>query len=354
MLSTSPKLHIQLSHLVDNYHFLKKKCAAAYPAAVVKDNAYGLGAQAVAKRLAREGCRRFFVAHACEGERIRQVLPAADIYVLQGIGVDSAPLFQKNRLIPVLSSLEQISLWDQLGISDVRPIIQIETGLNRLGLRPADWAQLTPQQLSCFSFMLSHLACADDPYFPLNKSQLERFEQARSFLKLPATLSASDGLFLGQNYHYDMVRVGAALYGLNTSPNSENPMKAVLYVQAPILQIAELETGETVGYGASFKALKPTRMAVVSIGYGDGLPRALSNRGSVRYKGATCPIIGRISMDNIMCDISGVQNALSGDFIDVLDDDYTADHMAKDAGTIGYEIISNFGKGDRFCRTYAE
>lgn len=352
MLHTRPKFDINLSHLADNYRTLAALCPTAYPAAVIKDNAYGLGALFVAERLYREGCRRFFVAHAMEGAAVRPVIPEADIYVLQGVGADSIVDIKQARLIPVLSTRAQLDFWHQQGIFDIHPVVQIETGLNRLGLREADWQALSGDQINTMSYMLSHLACADDGDHPLNESQRMQFEKARSVLQLPATLSASDGVFLGDSYHFDMVRLGAALYGLNTSPAHPNKMKAVVYVSAPVMQIADVNVGETVGYGATYRAEHPGRLAVVSIGYGDGLPRAVSNRGQIRFEGQSAPLIGRVSMDNIMCDVTALEGLAEGDFVQILDDVYTADHLAHDADTIGYEVISNLGKGERFCRSY--
>lgn len=355
---TQPVMQIDLNHLAQNYQRLKKLSAPSECGAVVKNDAYGLGAISVARRLYREGCRRFFVAHASEGAQIRPHVADAAIYVLQGIGTDSIALFKTAHLTPVLSTPGQLKFWEENALTDIRPILQVETGLNRLGLHLSDLRALTQAQKESFSYVLSHLACADEPTHFMNERQRLAFKEIKAFFpNTPATLSATDGVFLGKEYHFDMVRLGAGLYGLNPfHPASLYPqgmtLKPVLYIKAPILRIADVKAGEYIGYGATYQALKNTKTATVSIGYGDGLPRALSNKGCVRIGGLFAPIIGRVSMDNVMCDVSDMNDVREGDFAAVLDDVYTADDMAVHAGTIGYEILSNLGKGDRFCKSY--
>lgn len=348
---TRPEFKISLENLADNYRVLKNKTGAR-PAAVVKADAYGLGASKVAQRLVREGCNAFFVAHAFEGAVVRSVAEQADIYVLQGIGEDSVADFKKCRLTPVIANPQMLAYWNTLGITNVRPIIQVETGLNRLGFRMSDAAALSQEQIGRFSYMLSHLACVDEHIHFMNARQREAFEAWRAKLKLPATFSASDGVFLGTPYHYDMVRLGAALYGLNVEAGKRSALKTVAFVRAPVLQISDVPAGDYIGYGATFAVTSFMRIAVVSIGYADGLMRSLSNRGQVRINGVRAPIVGRISMDNVMCDVSSVPHVQVGDMADILDDVYRADDMAADAGTIGYEILTTMGQGKRFCRSY--
>lgn len=354
-LLTRPKLEIRLDHLVDNYRQLAAIAMPAVSAAVVKNDSYGLGAVPIVQKLGQEGCRHFFVAHAAEGVKVREVVPSADIYVLQGVGEDNISDIKKAVLTPVLSTPEQLCFWESQGINDIKPILQVETGLNRLGFRLSDLHALTENQKKNFSFVMSHLACGDNPSHFMNEAQLTQFKQARRLVAdVSASISASDGVFLGKAYHFDMVRLGAALYGLNTAPYRVNQMKPVLFVSAPVLQIVALEAGDFIGYGATYQTTRPMKMAVVSIGYGDGLPRALSSRGQIRFNGQAGDIVGRISMDNIMCDVTQMPDLKAGDFVSILDDVYTADHMGEQAGTIGYEILSNLGKGGRFCRSYKQ
>lgn len=356
---TRPILEINLNNLLDNYKQLKKISAHAEAAAVVKDDAYGLSAEVVAQKLYNDGgCRNFFVAHGIEGERIRKFVPEANIFVLQGIGEDSIDSFKKCKLTPVIGSPDMFEWWKQNKIEGIKPVIQIETGLNRLGFRESDLAKLSPADKKEFGMVLSHLACADAKEHFMNQHQLDMFNFLRDtyFPKLPASLSASDGTFLGEDYLFDMVRLGAAMYGINTAPYRENQMKNVVTVKAPVLQIADLPKGEFVGYSATYRATSNRKIAIVSIGYGDGVPRSLSNVGKIFFnlcdKLHEARILGRLSMDNIICDVTDIYNLQVGDMAHIVSDFYTLDDMGRDAGTISYEIISRLGKNQRFIRKY--
>ena len=356
---TRPILEINLNNLLDNYMQLKALSGRAKAAAVVKDDAYGLGAEIVARKLYNDGgCRHFFVAHGIEGERIRNLVPDAAIYVLQGIGEDSLDSFRRARLIPVIGSPEMFAWWKENRIEGIKPVIQIETGLNRLGFRESELEELSDADKSEFSMVLSHLACADAKEHFMNQHQLDNFRRLKEkyFPKLPATLSASDGTFLGADYQWDMVRLGAAMYGINTAPYRENQMKSVVTVKAPVLQIADLPKGDFVGYSATYRATEDRRLAIVSIGYGDGIPRSLSNVGKVFFNICgrihEARILGRLSMDNIICDVTEADGLQVGDTAGILTDYYTLDDMGRDAGTIGYEVLSRIGKNTRYMRTY--
>lgn len=206
--------------------------------------------------------------------------------------------------------------------------------------------------------ILSHLACADAKEHFMNQHQLDNFRRLKEkyFPKLPASLSASDGTFLGAEYQWDLVRLGAAMYGINTAPYRENQMKSVVTVKAPVLQIADLPKGDFVGYSATYRATENRRLAIVSIGYGDGIPRSLSNVGKVFFnicgKIHEARVLGRLSMDNIICDVTGIDNLQIGDLAGIITDYYTLDDMGRDAGTISYEILSRIGKNTRYIRTY--
>ncbi len=356
---TRPILEINLNHLVNNYRLLQKLAADSTPAAVVKDDAYGLDAKIVAKTLYDKAhCRHFFVAHAVEGERIKSLVPDAEIYVLQGIGEDSLETFQKLKLVPVISSPEMLAFWKEHRIEEIKPVIHIETGLNRLGFREKELEALSDADRQMFGMVMSHLACGDEKDHFMNKHQLENFTRLKEkyFSKLPASLSASDGVFLGRDFQQDMVRLGAAMYGINTAPYRENQMENVVYIKAPVLQIEDLPTGEFVGYSATYRANSPRKIAIVSIGYGDGIPRSLSNVGKIFFKTlgklSEARIIGRISMDNIICDVTNVEGLKVGDLAFLADDFYTLDDMGRDAGTISYEILSRVGKNTRYIRKY--
>ena len=355
---TTPVLNINLKKLVDNYNLLKKLSSPAIAAGVVKDDAYGLGAYEVAKALYEAGCRHFFIAHGSEGIDVRKAAPKATIFALQGIGEDSLPYFVEHKITPVICSPDMLAFWHAHKIDGIKPMIQVETGLNRLGFTITDLEKLSKSELSEFSYVLSHLSCADEQAHFMNARQLENFKKIKNrfFPNTPATLSASDGVFLGHDFCFDITRLGAAMYGINTAPYRENEMKNILELKAPVLQVKSLEKGEFVGYSATFRAPQDMKIAIVSIGYGDGVPRSLSNRGKVIFyeNGKTyfCPILGRVSMDNIICDVSTLKSLKTGDFGYLINDDYTVDDVARDAGTIAYELISNIGKNQRFIRSY--
>ena len=356
---TRPILEINLDSLVENFQALQKISGKATAAAVVKDDAYGLGAVKVAEVLyKRAKCRHFFVAHAVEGKDIRMAAPDAHIYVLQGMGRDSLDDFEAAHLIPVISNKEQLSYWKEHRIPGIKPAINIETGLNRLGFREFDLSELSEDDKKEFSLVMSHLACGDAQGHFMNQHQLDMFIFLKEtyFPKLPGSLSASDGTFLGEGYLFDMVRLGAAMYGINTAPYRQNQMKNVITVKAPVLQITDLPKGDFVGYSATYRANANRKIAIISIGYGDGIPRSLSNVGKVFFnlcdKLHEARILGRISMDNIVCDVTDIKNLQVGDMAHLIADFYTLDDMGRDAGTIGYEIISRIGKNNRFIRHY--
>lgn len=356
---TRPILEINLNNLLENYRTLQKLSPHATAAAVVKDNAYGLGAKEVAELLYKHAkCRCFFVAHGVEGKVVREAAPDADIYVLQGIGEDSLIDFQAAELIPVISSKAMLDYWKANKISGIKPAIMIETGLNRLGFREYDLSEMSDEERQEFGLVMSHLACGDEQGHFMNQHQLDNFCYLREtyFPKLPASLSASDGTFLGEDYQFDIVRLGAAMYGINTAPYRENQMKNVVTVKAPVLEIADLPKGDFVGYSATYRATSNRKIAIVSIGYGDGIPRSLSNTGKIFFnlcdKLHEARIIGRLSMDNIICDVTDISNLQCGDMAHLIADFYTLDDMGRDAGTIGYEIVSRIGKNPRFIRKY--
>ncbi len=354
---TRPILEINLKNLLENYRLLQKIAPQAKAAAVVKDDAYGLGACRVAKLLYDQGdCRCFFTAHGIEGEQIRPLVPDADIFVLQGIGKDSADSFYRAGLIPVISSPEMLRFWQKNKIEGIKPAINIETGLNRLGFRENELEQLSREEKQNFSLVMSHLACGDEKGHFMNEHQLNNFNQLRQkyFPKLPASLSASDGTFLGRDFQFDMVRLGAALYGINTAPYRESQMKNVVTIKAPVLQTALMPKGDFAGYSATYRASSDRRIAIISIGYGDGIPRSLSNVGKVFFprkeKLHEARIIGRVSMDNVICDITGIPGIKTGEEAFLAAGFYTLDDMARDAGTISYEILSRVGMTQRYIR----
>ena len=356
---TRPVLEFNLSRLIENYKLLEEIIKPAIPSAVIKDNAYGIGARVVAEQLYKNAnCRNFWVAHAVEAECIVDVVKDAKIFVLQGIGKDNLELFKKYKFIPVINSYEMFKFWKENSIEGIKPVIHVETGLNRLGFRENELKQLNKDELKMFAMVMSHLACADEKDHFMNKHQLEKFNQIRKkyFLEIPASLSASDGAFLGEDFCCDMVRLGAAMYGINTAPYRLNQMKNIITLKAPVLQVTDLIKGEFVGYSATYRASTNRKIAIVSIGYGDGIPRSLSNVGKIFFKcgknWSEANIIGRVSMDNIICDVTNIKKIKSGDWGYLIFDEYTVDDIARDAGTISYEVLSRVGKNTRFDRKF--
>lgn len=347
--TTYPQMHIHLGNLRHNYRVVAQRVQPAQVACVVKDNAYGLGAQQVVKALLEEGARHFCVAWADEGKIIRQLSPDAQIYVLQEIGTDTLEIVRQYHLTPVISSLPTWQSWKQQNIQDIRPALFVETGLNRLGLRPQDVAQLTPEDKTGVQWCFSHLACSDEAEHPLNQQQLSAFNQQKQhFPQAQASLAQSAGSLLGKDYTFDLVRVGALLYGIQAPKDLD--IKPVMSIQAPILQTAIVPAGQSVSYGATYTAPTERKIAVLAFGYGNGMFRSLSNVGRVYIQGKAAPILGRICMDNLMCDITDIPDVQAGDMADILNDVYTADRMAHDADTIPYEVLVRFGQGSSFQR----
>jgi alanine racemase len=356
-------LEIDLTGIATNWRLLARRVKPAQCAAVVKADAYGLGAPRVSAALAATGCRLFFVATLDEGIVLRGELPACcEIAVLNGPAPGSAEEFVSHSLIPVLNEPGQIATW---AVASRRhgclpAVLHVDTGIARLGLTVPEFESLVRAGPSGhdkirWRALISHLACADQPRHPLNNLQRERFASARSQLSgVPASLAASSGIFLGPAFHFDFVRPGAALYGVNPQPGSPNPMRQIVRLKGRILQVREVDRGEPVGYGAAHVMDQPGRLATVAIGYADGWLRSLSHRGSGRLGGMRVPLIGRVSMDLVVFDVSAVDPALAhpGASIELLDDDYGLDAAATDAGTIGYEILTALGR--RCHRVYRD
>lgn len=345
-------LAISLSAISANYKLLSEKSATAQCAAVVKANAYGLGVAAVANTLYESGAREFFVALVEEGAELRAILPDATIYVLNGILPNEEKLFTEQNLIPVLNDAGALSLWQNAAKSlnkKLPAVLHIDTGLNRLGF--AD----VPENIDGLNIKLvmSHLACADTPENPINVQQHQRFKNA--IAKLPgvrASLAASDGIFCGSDFHFDLMRPGAALYGLNPTPSQKNPMQNVIQLDVPVLQTRVVAQDGFVGYAATHTVTRGQRLATVSLGYADGFFRSLSNKGQLFHNGTALPLLGRVSMDVVVVDMSAIpENALhAGDSLQVFGDSQTPDQLAKAAGTIGYEVLTALGP--RFNRVY--
>lgn len=353
-------LEIDLAGIAANWHLLAKRVEPAACAAVVKADAYGLGAARVAAALAGAGCRLFFVATIDEGIALRKALPEpVEIAVLNGPFPGSALEFLEHRLVPVLNEPGQIADWRRLAErrATLPAFLHLDTGMARLGLTVREFERLFDELFAdspiAWRALVSHLACADEPEHSLNDLQRTRFASARQrCAHIPASLAASSGIFLGREFHCDLVRPGAALYGVNPQPGQPNPMRQIVRLKARILQVREVDRGQSVGYGGSHVMDRPGRLATVPIGYADGWFRALSNRGSGRLGGKRVPLLGRVSMDLVVFDVSDVNPVLArpGSFIELMNGDHGVDAVAADAGTIGYEVLTALGR--RYHRVY--
>lgn len=339
-------LTVNLSALAANWQLLKSKLNGRLCAAVVKADAYGLGAEDVSQRLWQEGCRQFFVATLEEGIALRRALPdAKQLYVFHGVHKGEEKEFAAHGLIPVLNTLEQIERWENIGTASV---LHVDTGMTRLGLtEPEAMAVVGRAKRAGIQMVMSHLACANDKNDPKNAEQLARFEKIlRPFgPDMAASLSNSSGVFLSPEYNYDLARPGCALYGINPT-DGENPMRHVATLSAPLLQIRTLDRDETVGYGATYAAKKGGRIAIVEFGYADGMLRALSNKGFAYVEGVKVPFAGRVSMDMIALDVSAVtESRLKAESrAELINAEQTVSDVAALADTIGYEIFTRLGK----------
>lgn len=370
--SYSAALTIDIGAILANYRLLAGRISPALCGAAVKADCYGLGAAMIAPHLRRAGCNHFFVATVDEGVSLRPLLPGAKIYLMNGLPPGSERDVAGNELIPILNSMNEIERWQATTRSvGVRPAgLQFDTGLNRLGLSHDDALMLIadPHRLDGLdlALIMSHLSCADDPEHPQNRAQLRRFREITDSLRLPPrlgnglggngralrSLAASSSIFLGADYHFDLARPGAALYGINPVLGTENPLRQVVRLQAKILQLRDVDLNMTVGYGASHQFRGPSVLATIGVGYADGIFRSLGNRGAVFVAGQRAPIVGRVSMDLITVDVGHLPrgSVSPGMHVDLIGPDQTVDTVARDAGTIGYEILTNLGL--RFQRRY--
>lgn len=353
MPTPATHLTINLAALVRNWQFLAQQAAHGRCAAVVKADGYGLGAVEVATALAAAGCRQFFVAHLAEAIALREGLSArfsdvsASIAVLNGHFPGEQGEFAHYQLQSVINSPAQLADWP----TDVPAILQIDTGMSRLGLEALEFEALLPDlRRRPFTLLMSHFACADAPDHPLNRQQIERFGAALRHLPgVPGSLAASSGIFLGADAHFDLLRPGYALYGGNPTPGKPNPMAAVVRLSAPILQIRDIPAGRPVGYSARFVSKVPSRIATIPYGYADGVPRV--TEGAVFHVGGQpVPVVGRVSMDLITLDVTGVPAAVPGAEVDILGPQRDIDQGGTDAGTLGYEILTSIGR--RATRRY--
>jgi alanine racemase len=357
-------LTIDLDAIVANWRKLEKTAVPAECAAVVKANAYGCGAVEVAKALASAGCKTFFVATIEEARVVRSALPTATLYALDGFFQNSGDAYAAIDCKPVIGDLNELAEWDvfcRRSGWNGGAAIHIDTGMNRLGLTIPEAQGIIPRINAGdhgITLVMSHLVSAELVNNPTNAKQLSAFRDIASlFSGVPASLSNSSGVYLGPQFQFDLVRPGAALYGVNPTPEADNPMRPVVELKARIVQIRNVERGETVGYGGTWTARRPTKLAIVSAGYADGYFRAASANDGTRgaevvVAGKRCPIAGRVSMDLVAVDVTDLppNAARRGHMVTLIGEGITVDELAHHFGTIGYEVLTNLGP--RYARVY--
>jgi alanine racemase len=357
-------LAVDLAAIAANWNALAGMTVPVECAAVVKGDGYGCGLEPVTRTLYRAGCRTFFVADIAEGRRVRAVASDAAIYVLNGVMPGSAQAFAADYLRPVINSTTELAEWDAfVATRNWRggAALHVDTGMNRLGITVDEAVAIAPRLQSenhGFTLLMSHLACAEIPDHPMNDRQIRLFREVRMLYRgVASSLANSSGIFLGGTAYCDLVRPGVALYGVNPTPGKKNPMRPVVELKARIIQVRTINKGDTVGYGAAFTATRPSRIAIVAVGYADGFLRsAAAARGKpaaeVVVAGKRCPVAGRVSMDLLAIDVTDLSDGAvrRGDFATLIGGRVSVDDLAAGMGTIGYEVLTHLGR--RYHRVY--
>jgi alanine racemase len=356
-------LTVNLSAIETNWDALGRRAMPAECAAVIKADGYGCGIEPVARTLTGAGCKTFFVADLAEARRVRSVAPEPAIYVLNGLLPGTAAAFADIRVRPVIGSLVELAEWDAFCSANQwhgGAALHVDTGMNRLGISADEAAALAPRiraENHGITLLMSHLVCAEQPSHPLNERQIQLFREVRLLYRgIPGSLANSSGIFLGNAAHCDMVRPGAALFGINPTPGHSNPMRPVIELQARVVQVRTVPKGETIGYNAIWTAKHATRIAVVAAGYADGYPRAASASDAAPgadaiVGGKRCPLAGRVSMDLLAIDVTALPDSVRrGDLVTLVGGEISVDALAVAAGTIGYEVLVSLGQ--RYHRVY--
>lgn len=350
---TSARLMVDLSAIRKNHAYLAEYAAKAECAAVVKADAYGVGMREVALCLA-DTVQTFFVAHPEEGRQLKSYCPEKRIFVLHGFLPHQPDFMVKYGLIPVLNSLGQVRQWRDFCQKSGREhpaALQFDTGMSRFGISWEDMRDEAVKELKPV-LVMSHLACADQPEDRANEEQLACFlKMSAAFPGVSRSLAASSGIFLGEAYHFEMVRPGIALYGLAPKEGEKERLISAIGLEAQILQIRQIREGTRIGYGLTYKAEGAMRVATVGIGYADGVFRSFS-RGGALWRGKEClPVLGHISMDSLSVDVT-MTELEEGDWVTVIGPEQSFAEIARQAGTIGYEVLTALG--GRFERLYQE
>jgi alanine racemase len=351
-------LEVDLAAIVANWRLLGTLHPNGPVAGVVKADAYGLGARPVAQALYDAGCRHFFVALFDEALATRPLVPEALVAVLGGPMPGSESDYLAHDIVPVLGSLPEVSAWSRLASTVARglpALLHIDTGMSRLGLDARELAVLQQDHARLagidLRYVMTHLVSSEVTHDPLNEHQLERFATACASLPpAPRSFANSSGIFLGPRWGSDLARPGAALYGINPTPDRPNPMALPVRLRARVLAVHDVPTGASVGYNATWRAERPSRIATIGIGYADGWRRSLSGRARAFFDGTPVPLVGRVSMDLTTFDVTDAPNVGAGSWLELIGPSQTPDDLAVAAGTNGYEILTSLGR--RFHRVY--
>jgi alanine racemase len=357
-------LTIDLAAVEANWRALARRAMPAECAAVIKADGYGCGIEPVAAMLAKAGCKTFFVADLFEARRVRAVTPEPAIYVLNGLMPGTASGVAELHVRPVIGSLSELAEWDAfVSANDWRggAALHVDTGMNRLGISPEEAGALAARiraEGHGITLLMSHFACSEEQEHPLNDKQIKLFREIRILYRgIPSSLANSSGVFLGSAAHCDLVRPGAALFGVNPTPGRANPMRPVIDLRGRIVTLRSVKRGETVGYNAGWTAKRDTQLAVVAVGYADGYLRAASasdtrTGADAIIAGLRCTLAGRVSMDLLAVDITDLPEGAvrRGDVATLIGDEISVDHLAANAGTIGYEVLTSLGR--RYHRVY--
>lgn len=349
-------LEIDTKAIAQNYRVLQSLLSTSLCAAVLKADAYGFGIKEIAPLLEKEGCSTFFVAHLEEGIFLRSLLKNAQIYVLSGILPGTESLFVEHSLTPVLNDLDMVKKWTAKAQQQGEKLscaLHFDTGMHRSGFDQKGTSHLfdfkdllEALKVDC---VMSHLSSSHDLQSPLNEKQRGCFETLRHrFPSAKASLADTGGIYLGAPYHYDIARPGKGLFGLYKAPT----LTPCLKLFARVLQVRTAPQGESVGYGATHTLSRDSKLATLGIGFADGYDRRLSNKGAAMIQGFKAPVVGRISMDYTVIDVTDVPESLyfTGAWVELVNDLFTLDHLAESIETISRELSTGFGS--RLQRVY--
>jgi alanine racemase len=349
-MKTTPRLRltVNLDALAANWRWLAARSHPAECAAAVKANGYGTGMDRVAPALMAAGCKTFFVATGEEGLALRKLAENSRIFVLDGVRTEAeVDVFASSRLMPVLNSAEQLSRWQNWNGPFA---VMLDTGINRLGFRQADFARINFEHMNIV-LVMSHLASADQPDAPKNLQQLQTFQAyLTQCWNTDASLANSAAILLGAEYHFQLTRPGLALYGGWAGPPGSEQVRQVITAEASVLQVRNLDAGESAGYNATWTARRPSRIATLGAGYADGYLRAFSNTGRVWLGGTRCPVVGRVSMDMITVDVTDAGPVQEGDYAELIGPHITLKEASQASGLSQYELLTSLGS--RYERIY--